>query len=85
MEGPLIIPPNRPERQPERACGDCGQFFRPRPVGDGYEELCDTCFTAQFEPRHIRKWEKISKRSHALKMPAVARVRRERRSWAWPE
>ena len=63
MEGALFIPPNRPSRRPEQLCAECGRAFRLRRVGEGAEELCDTCYEAQFEPHRLRHWQK-SGRSH---------------------
>ncbi len=64
MEGVLFIPPDRPDRRPEQTCVECGRSFRPRSVGDGVEELCDTCYEAQFEPRRLRHWQKGLGRPH---------------------
>ncbi len=63
MEGVLFIPPN-PDRRPDQLCAECGRSFRPRALGDGAEELCDTCYDAQFEPRHIKHWQKGPGRLH---------------------
>jgi hypothetical protein len=60
MEGVLFIPPNR---RPEETCAECGRTFRPLRLGDGTEELCDTCYEAQFEPRRLHHWQKPG-RSH---------------------
>jgi len=58
MEGSLFVPPNRPNRQSEQICTECGQSFRPRQIADGAEELCDICYQAQFEPpRHMPRWQ----------------------------
>ena len=55
MEGSLFIPPDRPRRGPERTCVECGGLFRPRRVADGVEELCDTCYQAQFQRVRVRR------------------------------
>ncbi len=54
MEGVLFIPDNRPRRPSELLCADCGQFFRPRQIADGAEQLCDRCYVALFRPLHRR-------------------------------
>ncbi len=64
MEGVLFIPPNRPNRRPDQICSECGLAFRPRRVGEGAEELCDTCYETQFEPRRLRHWQKPAGRQH---------------------
>lgn len=64
MEGPLFIPPNRPQRRPEVICAECGQTFRPHSAADGAEELCDQCYEAQFEPMRIRHWQREGRPHH---------------------
>ena len=64
MEGAPYIPPNRPKRRPDQVCAECARAFRPRHVGDGPEELSDNCYEAQFEPRHLRHWQKLGGRTH---------------------
>jgi|GEM_PF-4005181 len=61
MEGVLFIPPNRPSRRSDQVCAECGRTFRPRHVGEGIEELCDTCYEAQFEPRRLHLWQKAGR------------------------
>ena len=61
MEGVLFIPPNRPHRNPDRTCVECGRAFRPRRGGEGAEELCDPCYDAQFEPRRMHLWQKLGR------------------------
>ena len=64
MEGGLFIPPDRPNRRFDQICAECRRAFRPRLLGDGAEELCDDCYTAQFEPRRLRHWQKANGRLH---------------------
>jgi len=58
MEGALFIPPNRSDRRSDQICTECGRTFRSHRVGEGAEELCDTCYDAQFEPRRLHLWQK---------------------------
>lgn len=64
MEGVLFIPPDRPNRGPDRACAECGRAFRHRYVAENSEELCDACYEAQFEPRRLRHWQRPAGRTH---------------------
>ncbi len=73
MEGSRFIPPDQPAHQ---VCPECGQEFQPRDVGEGLDELCDTCYDAQFEPLNLPKWQKAQRRPRAPRLPAVARPRR---------
>ncbi len=67
MEGVLFIPPDRPDRNSNQICADCGRAFRPRPASEGAEELCDNCYQAQFEPRRLRHWQKPAGRTHPMR------------------
>ena len=67
MEGVLFIPPDRPDRNSNQICADCGRAFRPRPGAEGAEELCDNCYQAQFEPRRLRHWQKPAGRMHPVR------------------
>jgi hypothetical protein len=31
-------------------CTDCGATFRSHGAGDGFEQLCNDCYAAQFKP-----------------------------------
>ncbi len=64
MEGVPLIPSNRPSNGPDQICGECGRAFRPRLLEDVAEDLCDTCYDAQFEPRRLRRWQR-SNRQHS--------------------
>lgn len=67
MEGSRFIPPNQPSNQ---VCPECGQEFQPRLLGEGSEELCDTCYDAQFQPLHVPKWQRAQRKPHAPRLPA---------------
>ncbi len=55
MEGSRFIFHDSSSQHPDQVCTDCGQVFEPRRVGDGAEELCDTCYEARFQPLHSAK------------------------------
>ena len=69
MEGCLYIPPTRAHRAPELTCSECGASFRPRHVGEGFEELCDACYDKRFASAG-RPERKPSRRLHAHKLAA---------------
>lgn len=64
MEGAQFIPPHRINLRLDQICAECRRTFRPRLLGDGAEEICDECYTAQFEPRRLRHWQKSQGRLH---------------------
>lgn len=76
MEGSPFNPPGAIRENSEQPCPECGQPFRPRQVGDGVDELCDTCYEAQFEPLHLAKWQKIQKRRPPMRLPNSERAQR---------
>ena len=76
MEGSLFLPPNGSSNRHEQLCPECGQLFQPRQVGDGLDELCDTCYDAQFQPLRLPRWKKGERKPHSLRMPALTRPRR---------
>jgi hypothetical protein len=80
MEGSLFNPPGANLENSEQPCPECGQPFRPRLVGDGVDELCDTCYDAQFEPLHIAKWQKLARRRPPMRLPSSGRSRRAHQS-----
>ena len=60
MEGSLFIPVNRPRRLPDVVCADCGQLFRPRWIGDGAEELCNSCYEDRFRPLPFQEGRELA-------------------------
>ena len=76
MEGSFFSLPGNDHENPEQICADCGQIFQPRSVGDGAEELCDTCYDAQFQPLRVAKWQRIEKKRRAIHLPGPRRIRR---------
>ena len=72
MEGSPLLPPEGPEQ----LCPECGQSFRSRQVGDAVDELCDTCYDAQFQPLRLPRWKKTERKPHTLRLPSLPRPRR---------
>lgn len=67
MQGVPLTPPNHDNRRTEQLCADCGRRFQPRAVGEGAEEVCDSCYDAQFEPPRLRHWQKPTGRTHPMR------------------
>jgi len=55
------VPANTFLQAASLTCADCGEHFVPRRLGDGVEELCDTCYTHRFE-RHERHDQRLDRR-----------------------
>jgi hypothetical protein len=52
------------ERPEELICTDCGATFLSHGAGDGFEQLCNGCYAAQFKPQRPGGWP-VHKRSSA--------------------
>ena len=76
MEGSKFSFPDKFAPRPEEHCPECGQLFRPRLIGDGVEELCDTCYEAQFQPMHLSKWQKMACKPRSVRPQGTKRPRR---------
>lgn len=57
-------PMDRPNNQvPARAvCSECGVAFETRHNAAAVEMICDSCYSAQFEPVRIHHWQRIPHR-----------------------
>lgn len=65
--------PFSPKRNEGVKAGLAGAYLKNNPsavqresseAGDDSEELCDHCYEAQFDRRHLRHWQKLSGRMH---------------------
>jgi hypothetical protein len=72
MEGVHFNPPNRPESRIHQMCTECGHVFEARPNAEGAELVCDACYQTQFEPIHVRHWQRVPAR---LRTTARTRAR----------
>ncbi len=84
MDGSLFFSPTNSPYPGEQPCPECGQMFQPRTADAGAEELCDTCYEAQFEPLKTPRWKTNGRRPRALRLPGMARSRHTRGSSMTP-
>jgi hypothetical protein len=78
MDGSLFFSPRSFPYPSEQSCPECGQMFQARTTGAGAEELCDTCYEAQFQPLKTPRWKTSGRRPRALRLPGMGRPRRPR-------
>ncbi len=67
MESSRFIPLEGFRKTAEQECPECGQTFEPLQVEGESEEVCETCYQAQFEPLHLAKWQRLVKQPRAVR------------------
>jgi hypothetical protein len=67
MESSRFIPPEGSGSNAEQNCPECGQRFERLQVEGESEEVCETCYQAQFEPLHLPKWQRLAKQPRAAR------------------
>jgi protein-arginine kinase activator protein McsA len=79
MQGSQLFPPDGSHRKAEQECPECGQTFEPLLMDDGSEELCETCYQAQFQPLHVAKWQRLVKQPRSARLQSASHVARRSR------
>jgi hypothetical protein len=81
MEGSQLFPSDRSAGPTEQKCPECGQSFEPVQLDpdNGSEQLCETCYQAQFEPLHLAKWQRLAKQPRNMRPHFAGHVGRRSR------
>ena len=67
MESSRFIPLHGNRGTAEQICPECGQRFEALQIENEIEEVCETCYQAQFEPLHLAKWQRLEKQQRILR------------------